>query len=242
MKHFPHLVYKDRSSLDFGLYIQTKGRYAGAERDVTYTGVPGRSGDLITDNGRYKNLNIPYTMALLNTEARPFGEIARAISGWLLSEVGYFRLWDSYDENYFRLASYKGEVNIEQELETLGSLSLTFSCKPYQYSFQGQIPIPMTAPGVLYNPEAFPAAPYMKLTGEGDVTLYIGGNSLQIKEIDGFIELDFELPNAYKGMTPQNHKVSGANLSGVRLLPGENSISWAGNVESLEIIPRWCCL
>lgn len=242
MEKLPFLVFKERSSLDFGLLIAEKGSYNAAERDVTYTSVPGRSGDLITDNGRYKNIDIPYKMTLLNNTALEFAEIAHQIKGWLLSETGYFKLWDSYDDKYFRLASYKGGVNIEQELKALGSLSLTFNCKPYKYSIEGQKPIVLTAAGSLFNAEYFHSTPYVKVVGSGTVTLNINAHSFLLKNIDEYIELEFEMPNAYKGIESKNACVSGGDMSTLTLAPGYNSISWTGAVERVEIIPRWCCL
>lgn len=153
MEKLPFLMFKEHNSLEYGLLITEKGSYKGAQRDITYTSVPGRSGDLMTDNGRYKNIKIPYKLALLNTTAWDFSELARLIRGWLLAEQGYFPLWDSYDGEYYRLASYTNEVDIKQELRSVGKLSLSFNCKPFKYSFEGQRTVEMTAAGTLYNAE-----------------------------------------------------------------------------------------
>jgi len=114
MEKLPFLMFREHSSLEYALLISEKSSYKGAARDVTYTSVPGRSGDLLTDNGRYKNITIPYKLSLLNTTDRSFAVLAHQIKGWLLSEAGYFRLWDSYDGKYFRRASYNDEADIEQ--------------------------------------------------------------------------------------------------------------------------------
>ena len=84
--------------------------------------------------------------------------------------------------------------------------------------------------------------PYIKVTGSGTVTLTINDSSFTLKEIDEYIELDFDMPNAYKGLEPKNNKVSGADMSTFTLRPGFNAISWVGDVEKLEIVPRWCCV
>lgn len=240
MEKLPFFMFKDHSSLEFGLLITEKGSYKGASRDVSYTSVPGRSGDLITDNGRYKNISVPYKCNLLNNTAFEFVELAHKIKGWLLAEQGYFPLWDSYDGKYFRLGSYSDEVDIEQELRDLGSLSLSFNCKPFKYSFEGQKPVVFTEAGSLYNAEYYPSAPYIKIVGSGDITLTVNNDSFTFSDIDEYIEIDSDIMNAYKGAQPQNNKMTGAGFP--TLLPGNNVISWVGNVEQLEIVPRWCCL
>ncbi len=240
MEKLPFLMFREHSSLELALLIAEKGSYKGASRDITYTSVPGRNGDLLTDNGRYKNINIPYKLSLLNNTEHTFTELTHKIKGWLLSESGYFRLWDSYDNKYFRLASYSDEVNIEQDLRETGTISLTFNCKPFKYSFEGQNAIVFTAAGSLYNAEFFPSLPYIKITGSGTVTLFINNTSFTFTDIDGYIEIDSEIMNAYKGTVAQNNKMTGSGFPS--LAPGNNSISWVGNASSIEIVPRWCCL
>lgn len=240
METMPYMIFKEQCSLDLGLYITEKGSYKGASRDITYTSVPGRSGDLITDNKRYKNIKIPYKLALLNNTGREFSDIAHRIKGWLSAEAGYFRLWDSYDSKYFRFASFDGEVDIEQELRELGSLSLSFNCKPFKYSFEGQNPVTFTAAGSLYNAEYFPSTPYIKITGSGNITLSINNASFSFADVDEYIEVDSDMMNAYKGITSQNSKMTSSSFP--ILYPGSNAISWTGAVSKIEIVPRWCCL
>lgn len=76
MEKLPFLMYREHSSLEYSLLIAKKGSYKGAARDVTYISVPGRSGDLITDNGKYKNIDIPYDCILLNNTEKGFAELA----------------------------------------------------------------------------------------------------------------------------------------------------------------------
>lgn len=239
MNNLPWLYFKNGSSRDVGLYITGKGSYKGASRDISYQSIPGRSGDLIIDNGRYKNTPIPYELALLTPE-RDFAEMTRIIKAWLLSEPGYFKLWDSYDEAYYRLASYSDEVDIEQELRDLGKLSISFDCKPFKYSFEGQKKTVLTAAEGLYNAEAYPSLPYIKIVGSGTITLSINNDSFSFTGVDEYIEVDSEIMNAYKGTERQNTKMTTASFP--TLAPGANAISWTGSVSSVEIVPRWCCL
>lgn len=240
MEKLPFLMFREHSSLEFSMLITEKGSYNGASRDISYTSVPGRSGDLITDNGRYKNIDVSYKFSLLNNSKLNFAELAHKINGWLLAEAGYFRLWDSYDSKYFRLASYSDEVEIEQELRDTGKLSLTFNCKPQKYSFDGQNTVIMNTAGSLYNAECFPSKPYIKIVGNGAITLTVNNSSFTFSDVDEYIEIDSEIMNAYKGIEAQNNKMTGSGFPS--FVPGNNTIAWAGNVDKLEIVPRWCCL
>lgn len=237
-----YLSFKGYSSLDFGLLINKKHSYKAPARDVTFISVPGRCGDLITDNGRYKNVTIPYSLTLLknpNTNNN-FAELTHTIKEWLLSESGYFPLCDSYDPTYYRLASYSDETDIEEELKNIGTVTLNFNCKPFKYSFEGANSIIFTSPGSISNPEYLPSSPYIKVVGSGDITLSFNNDSFLFSGVDEFIEIDSEIMNAFKGGESQNHKMKTPKFPVLK--PGENNISWVGNVTQLQIVPRWCAL
>lgn len=112
------------------------------------------------------------------------------------------------------------------------------SCSSLQKELRETITI--TKAATIINPEGFTATPYMKIYGSGNVTLYINNRAHGFKNIDGYIEVDSENMNAYKGDTLQNNKM----LVGAfpKLAAGDNNISWAGNVTKIEIVPRWCKL
>lgn len=234
---FPYLMFNGESSLDLFLYVLSKGSFKGAERDISFVSVPGRSGDLVLDNGRYKNVNIPYKMNILDTSPYGWDKLTHLIKGWLLASPGYHELWDSYDPDYYRLASYTGEANIEQQLKQVGSLNLTFNCKPYKYSLEGKKPVVLTAFDTLNNPEFYNSKPYIKITGSGTITLSINSHSFFFSDVDGYIEIDSETMNCFKDSTLQNSKMSSTVFP--ELEPGRNYITWTGLVDAVEIIPRW---
>ena len=241
IEKLPFFTFKGRRSLDYGLVISKKTVYDSAKRDVSVTSVPGRDGDLIIDNGRYTNVKIRYDLQVVN-KMTPWSipELAQILKDWLLPEPGYFELWDTYDPRYYRIAAFIESISIEQQLNDLGSLSLAFDCKPFRYSTEGQKTITLTAANEIYNGEAYPAKPYIKVTGSGNITLTINDSVYELSSVNGSIELDSEMMNAYKGSTNQNANFSGTDFP--VFMPGVNSISWSGTVSKVEIIPRWCCL
>ena len=240
MEKLPFFYFKEHSSLDFGLYVKEKNVYKGAQRDVTYTSVPGRDGDLIIDNGRYKNVKIKYKLELLNSSPRSFAELARLIRNWLLVTPGYFKLWDTYDREYFRLASFSGEVDIEQELRDYGSLNITLNCKPFRYELSGQEMITTTTARHIYNAQAYPSKPYIKLYGSGTLSLYLNGSYYYFTDVEDYIEIDSEIMKCYKGTTSLDNKMTSDGFP--IFVPGDNYVSKNQNVTRIDIIPRWCTI
>lgn len=232
--------FKNISSFDNKLIITDKNTFKGASRDITYKSIPGRSGDLIIDNKRYNNAIIKYNVEVFNTEVYNLIELAYKIKNWLLAGVGYFPLYDSYDDKYYRMASYFDEVDIIETLPQVGKAIFKFNCKPFKYSKDGQFKKEYAEAFTLKNPEHFGSKPYIKITGSGDITLSVNNSSFNFTGVEEYIEIDSEIMNAFKGTLPQNHKMATPFFP--VLIPGNNNISWVGTVNNVEIIPRWCCL
>lgn len=235
----PYFCFNGITSLEKGAIIAKGGKnsYNGAERDIEYIEIPGRSGALIIDNGRYLNLDIQYSLILLSDIEDGMALLARGLKEWLLSQVGYYKLWDTYDPCYFRYAAYKGGLDIAQEIPTLGDTTVTFTCKPFRYSLVGDKTITLTAATTITNPERFPSLPYIKVYGSGDVVLTVKSQTFGILSVDGAIEIDSEMMNVYNGSVAQNDHWESDQFPSFS--PGENVISWTGDVSKIEIIPRW---
>lgn len=225
-----------RSYDDMCLIITETPPFVVAERDISFVSIPGKSGDLIEDNGRYKNVTSSYTVAILPDPFNlPF--LVRKIAAWLGAPGGYFILSDTYDPNYFRYAKYSGNINVADILLKIGTAKLNFNCKPYKYSFEGQQIISIGNSDVLYNTEDFVSVPYIKIIGSGNITLSIGDSTFEFMGVDGYIEVDSEIMAAYKGQELQNNKISFSDFPA--LMPGANHIIADGEVSKIEIIPRW---
>lgn len=224
-------TYNNQSSANFGLYVAEKDIYSAPAYDQQFVSVPGRNGDVIIDNGRYNNVNVSYTCYCKNLSAN-----MKAIKQWLC-RPGYFKLADSYDPLYFRYAAFASKLKVDELLKNVGKAELVFNCKPFRYSVAGQTKQTLTASGTINNPENFPSLPYIKITGSGAVTLNIGSKAYSFTSVPTYLEVDSELMSCYKGSTLYNNRI-GFTAFPV-LQPGNNSISWAGNVTKVEIIPNW---
>ena len=209
-----------------------------------YISIPGRSGDSINPNRRQHQGDL-HGVSRTEEHSHPClrpGDI----KGWLYSDPDrYHEITDSYDAEYFRYGVISGNLDIEEQLNKVGSFTVTFNCKPYKYSFAGQQPMAADSASLsITNPTAFESKPYIKLYGSGAVTLNIssGGstNAWTISVIDEYTEIDSELMNCFKGKVLKNDAVKGAEFPVFK--PGVCTINCTGDVTRIEVIPRWCCL
>ena len=241
-----YFTYNGRSSADFGLHIEEKDVFSAPEYDAEFISIPGRSGDIINPNRRFANIKVTYTVFLARKNAAALASVLRDIKGWLYSEPDrYHEITDSYDAEYFRYGVISGNLDIEEQLNKVGSFTVTFNCKPYKYSFAGQQMVSVDSTSIsVTNPTAFESRPYIKLYGSEAVTLNISSGSSTtswtISAINEYIEIDSELMNCFKGTVLKNDAVKGTEFPVFK--PGVCTINCTGDVTRIEVIPRWCCL
>ena len=242
-----YFTYNGRSSAEFGLHIEKKDVFSAPEYDAEFISIPGRSGDIINPNRRFSNIKVTYTVFLARKNAAALAAVLRDIKGWLYSEPDrYHTLTNSYDTEYFRYGVISGNLDIEEQLNKVGSFTVTFNCKPFKYSFAGQQTIAEGTPRLtVKNPTTFDSRPYIKIYGSGTVRLMImpdgqGTTTWVISDVDEYIEIDSELMNCFKNTVLKNDTVTSKGFPVLK--PGENSITCAGNVRRIEIVPRWRCL
>ena len=239
-----YFTYNGRSSAEFGLHIEKKDVFSAPKYDAEFISIPGRSGDIINPNRRFANIKVTYTVFLARKNIAALAAVLRDIKGWLYSEPDrYHEITDSYDAGYFRYGVISGNLDIEEQLNKIGCFTVTFNCKPFKYSFAGQQTVSADASELtITNPTAFESRPYIKLYGSGTVVIMIQpqGRGMMISNLDEYIEIDSELMNCFKDTTLKNDTVTGDGFP--MLKPGTTTIACAGNVQRIEVIPRWCCL
>lgn len=258
------LWFDGESAAAHGLMISGSGTFDAAERDVEMVSIPGRSGDLIVDNGRYKNIPVSYP-ASISTD---FPGRAEGIRAWLGSKIGYCRLEDDYDPDHFRLGRFQGPLRFTPGfLNRTAECTLTFDCKPQRFLKSGERSIPVTNGMVLQNPTGFPALPLIEVTftpGTYEDTTMISA-FVEIEDEDGTtarfilnreglnesvtVWADPETTELYSysaNGTKQNRPALGGYSNKVfALKPGLNTIRWYalyGTIDAVRIIPRWWTL
>lgn len=224
------------NSKQFGIYVSGSGTFNSPELDVIEYEVPGRNGNIIISNNRYKNITVAYP-AFIRYAFRDNAMRARA---WLLRPQKYCRLEDDYDTEHFRLGLFSGPLDFDMRfLNRSGDTNISFDCKPQRYRKDGEFVSEFTGAGTLVNPTLFDACPLITVYGSGNGTLLIGDTSVQLSGISEYVTLDCDIQDAYKGTTNKNGTMTG---DFPKLSPGANVVSFTGGITKLEIIPRWWTL
>lgn len=224
--------YAGKRSRDFGIYISGSGTFNVPERDMETVSVPGRNGELLIDNGRFKNINITYPVYIHEL----FYILSGAAKAWLLSRTGYARLEDTYNPDTYRMGIFTGPIDFDMRFQNWGGeCNLVFNCKPQRFLKIGNEIVESTGPVTLYNPTAFVALPLIRVYGTAG-TLIAGNRIMQISEIDEYIDIDSDIQNAFKGTQNCNGKISG---SFPELPAGQMGISFSGGITKIKIKPRW---
>lgn len=239
-------TYNGVNSLDMGLRIESKNVFSAPQYEKKFQAIPGRDGDLILPNGRYPNVQVTYSVFLPAKTLPELREKLTAVKAWLYTEPDrYHELRDTYDTETFRRAVINTQLDITDQLNKIGLFTVSFSCLPFKYLNSGTVPVRITAsPYALTNPTAFPAKPYIKVFGSGEGRIAINSAIRQphwdLSDIDGFIEIDSEQMNFYKGAEPRNDRVEGDGFP--ILYPGLSSIVFSGGITSVTVEPRWVTL
>ena len=215
---------------EFGIHVSEQPPITLPSERATFTNVPGRSGSLTTLEGDevYDDLLLTATCFISDTSRIP------EIAAWLR---GSGTVTFANRQGGFFHARIVNQISFEKILRgnPHRSLAVNFRCQPFWYMADVQ-PITLTTSGTFVNnPGSVSSEPVITVYGSGEVTLMVGMTIVEL-EISGSITLDTPLMEAYSGSASMNSAMSGDFPV---LLPGQNAVSWTGNVTKVEIQPNW---
>jgi len=127
---------------EYGIVVDGADTWAKPERDREAVHVPGRSGDLIHDNGSWHNVEIEYHCLIEHGFADRFD----AFCDWLYAHLGYYRFEDQLRHpGVYRMAEFYGPLEPETIFrDHAGRFDLKFNCKPQQWLTSGEEAVDMT--------------------------------------------------------------------------------------------------
>lgn len=215
---------------EYGIHVSEQPPVTLPSERATFTNVPGRSGSLTTLEGDevYDDLLLTATCFISDPSRIP------EIAAWLR---GSGTVTFANRQGGFYHARIVNQISFEKILRgnPHRSFAVNFRCKPFWYMADVQ-PITLTASGTFVNnPGSVSSEPVITVYGNGEVTLMVGMTIVEL-EVSSSITLDTPLMEAYSGSTSMNNAMNGDFPV---LLPGQNAISWTGNVTKVEIQPNW---
>jgi len=231
------LVFNGKELGDFGVEVKGDYTYNSPERDVETVSVPGRDGDLIIDNGRYKNITIKYPAFILRKFREP--SYFDGLRAFLMATTGYQRIEDSFHPEEYRIGRLSSTISPDvYEKGKTGEFNIEFDCKPQRFLKRGERVKTFTADGVIINDTLFSSKPLLRVYGTG--TFYIGNYGVTISSADVYTDIDSDIMDCYKGATNCNANVSMNNFP--LLAPGNNGITLGAGITQIDITPRFYTL
>lgn len=129
------LSYNGKTAESLGVFVSGAGTYNAAEEDVTAYEVPGRNGDILISNNRYRNIDVNYP-AFIPSD---FEERVQAIRNWMRSARSYARIEDNYDLLHFRMGVGKDILSFSPAQQNrAANCQLVFNCKPQRFLYSGE--------------------------------------------------------------------------------------------------------
>ena len=176
---YKELEFDGESSGDYGLYISGEGVFNSPARDVEMITIPGRNGAFALDHGRFENIEVVYPGGAFGSDESDFADKIREIRAWLSSKRGYVRLTDDYHPDEYRLAVYKGGLEVSPAQLKAGEFEVVFECMPQRFLVSGETAETIAASGdTLTNPTKFEARPLLEVNGYG--TIGINGDEVAV--------------------------------------------------------------
>ena len=216
---------------EYGIHVSEQPPLTLPAERVTFTDVPGRSGSLTTLEGEdvYEDMVLT-AQCFIQSSAR-----VPEIAGWLR---GSGTVTFANRPGGFYHARVVNQIPFEKILRgnPHRSFAVNFRCKPFWYA-DAEDPVTLTQSGTFVsNPGSVYSEPVITVYGSGSITLMVGMTIIELEGVSGSITLDSQLQEAYSGETGLNSAMSG---DFPKLLPGNNAVSWTGNVTKVEIQPNW---
>ena len=221
------------NSLDYGVLLDGSGTTTAPERDVMTVTIPGRSGDLLVDAGRWKNTTVSYPCTI----AREFEGRFAAFKQALLAEGGYKRLEDTLHPDEYRLAYLAGPLEPETiPYNRAGTLRWIWLQTTAIFEVRrGRADGGKRREAV--QPYRLRGAAADTVDADRRRKLNVGGVQMSVAGHTGPMWIDCDLQDAYYNNTNLNKYLTAPEFP--VLGAGATQVSWSGGIDKCEVVPRW---
>lgn len=221
-----YIIFNNKNSLDdFRLGVTNIGDLPVANEIVEY-----ENGYTIK-TGTYESINIPITFT--ERELKSIIHYQDEIIDWL-TNIKDSKLSFSFMLDKYYIVKNVTVDSISRSFNRYNAINVTFTLEPFKY--QHESIITATMPTNLYNRGTVDSQPNIKIHGSGNIQLTINNETIQINNVEEYVELDSKL---FLCLNPNGTSKSRDMIGNFPILTmGYNQISWVGAVTKIEILPR----
>jgi phage-related protein len=213
------------SSDDMDLIVESLPPISGPEERIDSTDIPGGT-QILQSNG----YDIVDKQCICHYSGMNFDRLLTWLRG--SGKVVFDNLPDRYYKSYIG-----NKIPLDQIVRNLlHKFTVTFTCKPFGYLLDGDIPITLTEGSILCNVKStHESYPTITIKGTGAAVFTINDRAFNITNIDNEITIISD-PDIMKVLDSKGKYMEG---DFPYLDVGENEINWTGNITSVEITPYW---
>lgn len=222
----PYFVFKNISSLDMGIIVNTLPPITKAARDISKISIPGRDGYLTQDFETYSSTVKPVECTILDIS------MVDQVIAWL-SGSGEVIFSNQADRKY--QANIINQIPFNKIIRKWYKFIVNFDCQPFALMLDNPV-ITLTSPGIIYGAGTYKSKPVITVYGTGTIELTVNNIVIHLTNVSEYVTIDSGLMDAYKGTLLKNNDTLGEFPE---LVVGENVISWTGTVSKVEIESNW---
>ena len=227
-----YFIWNGTDCRDYGIHVTEQPPITIPSERSTQTNVPGRPGSLTQLEGEdvYDDLLLTATCFISDPTQIP------AIATWLkgAGTVTFANRTGGY---------YKARIANQIPFEKIlrgnphRSFAVNFRCSPPFWYVNNPAEVTISnGSAVVVNPGSVYAEPIIHVYGSGDATLIVNDSFVELEGIEDGIILNSVIQEAYQGETLLNEHMEGEFPV---LKPGNNLVSWTGDVSRVVIQPNW---
>lgn len=215
-------------SLNLNLFLENYPSIPIANEEYEEQPVEGRSGNLIINKGTYPDKKIPFTFTILSPQIEIDFE---KVYEWF-TEIEDNRLIFGRNDRCYKVKKVIFG-DIQKEFRSIGEFDVIFLCEPFTQDLK-KVVHEITSSGFKINYDGnAPGDTLIKVYGSGNIQLTINGETMQIDNVDNYIEIDSNLLQVRNqdGTSKDNDTLGDFVL----LEKGENIISYTGAVTKIVV-------
>ena len=228
---------------DFYANITGTNFGAAAEKEYETVEVPGKSGDLHYPSNRFKNIEIVFFLRIFDNVVRNY----LALSDFLASKDGYFRIEDSNFPEFYRMGEFKKIQDVQIDYgNNSGTMTVVFDAKPQKFMTLGEEVIEMKSSDsgkIILNETSFSSRPLLRVYTTAGGSGRIGDTVITVAKLSSgdYIDIDCDIEEAYKddAANGRNESITLNDKKEFFELPPGESVVTLTNIDKLEITPRF---